>query len=149
MSGAPSQLPPPTNPHLLPVLAAVTYVALVVAAWGGLSLVLDREVIEYPDAGPLLGPAMAAAAGVTTWLALRRVRRMGSIVILAVGAAAASYGAMVAVGALGYAAARSSAPVALIAAGQFCVSTFVIAAALLSTVLVVAFWAFDRSRPED
>jgi hypothetical protein len=149
MSQAPSQLPPPSNPHLLPVLAAVTYVALVVAAWGGLSLVLDREVIEYPDAGPLLGPAMAAAAGVTTWLALRSVRREGSVVILGMGAVAASYGAIVAVGALGYAAARSSAAIALITAGQFCVSPFVITAALLSGVMVVALWAFDRSRPED
>jgi hypothetical protein len=111
--------------------------------------VLDREVIEYTDAGPFLGPTMAAAAGVVTWLALRRVRRVEPFVILAVGATPASYAVMVAVGALGYAAARSSAAIAVLAAGTFCVSPFVITAALLSGATVAALGAFDRSRAED
>jgi hypothetical protein len=149
MSGAPSQLPPPSNPHLLPVLAAVTYVALIVAAWGGLSLALDREVIGYSDAGPLLGPAMAAAAGMVTWFALRRAAHVASVVILAMGSAAASYSAMVTVGAVGYAAVRSSAAIALLSAAQFCVSPFVIVAALLSAIMVVGLWAFDRGGAED
>lgn len=149
MSRVPSQLPPPSNRHLLPILGAITYIALVVAAWGGLSVVLDREVIEYPDAGPLLGPAIAASAGVVTWLACRQTRRPAPLALRALGAIAAAFGVMVAVGSFGYAIARSSLTVALLAAAQFSVSPFVITAAVVAGATVVASGAFDRGRTGD
>lgn len=46
----------------LAVFAAVFYVALLVAGFGFLSLLLNEEVIDQPDAGPIVGPFMAAVA---------------------------------------------------------------------------------------
>jgi len=130
MSGLPPQLPPPPNPALLPVLAAVVYLAAVAALWGFLSLLLDREVVDYPDAGPLLGPGMAVAAGVVTWIALVATRRRRSSWAGAVAAVPLSAAGMLVVAALGYA------PVAV---PHFALSPFVLGAAALSgiTVLVV------------
>jgi hypothetical protein len=128
---APSQLPPPSNPALLPVLATVTYLAALIALWGVTSLVLDREVVDYPDAGPLLGPAMAAVASVVTWVTLWRTSRARSWSWVAV-APAAAYVLMVLVGAAGYSVTRSDAGWLVIAAGHFALSPFVLGAALLS-----------------
>lgn len=138
MSAARPQLPPPSNPALLPVLAAVTYLAALIALWGVTSLLLDSEVVDYPDAGPLLGPALAAAASVVTWAALWRTSRARSFSWVAA-APAASYVLMLLVGAAGYALTRGEAGWALLAAGHFATSPFVIGAAVLSalTVLVV------------
>lgn len=131
MSGQP-QLPPPRNSAVLPALAAVVYVAAVVALWGMLSLLLDREVVDYPDAGPLLGPAMAAAAAVVTWLALLRTRRSRSPWPGAVAAVVLSALAMLLIAAVGYGAA---------AVPHFAISPFVLAAAALSGATVLATWA--------
>ena len=131
MSGQP-QLPPPRNSAVLPALAAVVYAAAVVALWGLLSLILDREVVDYPDAGPLLGPAMAAAATVVTWLTLLRTRRSrspwpGAVVALLLAATA-----MLVVAVVGY---------GPVAAPHFAISPFVLGAAVLSAVTVLATWA--------
>jgi hypothetical protein len=130
MSEVPPQLPPPSNPALLPVLAAVTYLAAVIGTWGLLSLALDRDVVDYPDAGPLLGPAMAAAACVVTWASLwgsRASRRSWTWVIAAL---LGSYLAMLLVAAIGH---------SLTAFAHFAISPFIATAAVLSglTVLVV------------
>ena len=130
MSEVPPQLPPPSNPALLPVLAAVTYLAAVIAAWGLLSFTLDRDVVDYPDAGPLLGPAMAAAACLVTWAALwqsRASRRTWSGVATAL---FGSYLAMLLVAGIGHS------PMAF---AHFAISPFIATAAVLSglTVLVV------------
>ncbi len=132
MSELPPQLPPPSNPALLPVLAAVVYVAAVVAYWGLLSLALDREVVDYPDAGPLLGPAMAVAAGVVTWVALLRTSRARSPWPGSLAALAGSLAAMLAVAAVGY---------APVAAPHFLLSPFVLGAAALAGITVLAMWA--------
>ena len=127
MSGPPPHLPPPPNPALLPVLATVVYLAAVAALWGVLSLLLDRDVVDYPDAGPLLGPGMAVAAGVVTWIALvatRRTRSSWAGAVLAVPLAAAG---MLVVALLGYG------PVAV---PHFAISPFVLAAAALSGITV-------------
>lgn len=134
---APPQLPPPSNPALLPVLAAVVYVAAVVAGWGILSLLLDRDVIDYPDAGPLLGPAMAVAGGVVTWLVLwrRPARVLAAVAIAGFG----TYLAVILIGAIGYTVTRADGTWMLLAGAHFALSSFVAAAAGLSalTVLVV------------
>ena len=137
MSGPPPQLPPPSNPRLLPVLAAVVYLAAVVAYWGLLSLALDREVVDYPDAGPLLGPAMAVAAGAVTWLALWRTRRSRSPWAGAVLAAVGSLAAMLLVAVVGY---------APVAGAHFALSPFILGAAGLSGLTVVAAWALRPRR---
>lgn len=40
------------------VFAAVLYLSLIVAGFGMISLITDREVIDEPLAGPVLGPVM-------------------------------------------------------------------------------------------
>ena len=131
MSGQP-QLPPPRNSAVLPALAAVVYAAAVVALWGLLSLILDREVVDYPDAGPLLGPAMAAAATVVTWLTLLRTRGSRSPWPGAVAALLLAAIAMLVVAVVGY---------GPVAAPHFAISPFVLGAAALSAVTVLATWA--------
>ena len=124
--------PRPSNPVLLPTLALVVFLASVVAFWGILSLALDREVIDYPDAGPLLGPAMATAAGVVTWLALLSTRRARSPWPGAIASLVVSLVVMLGVAAVGYA------PVAAV---HFLLSPFVLGAAALSGATVLATWA--------
>lgn len=137
MSERPAQLPPPASPALPPVLAAVVYIAAVVALWGILSLLLDREVVDYPDAGPLLGPAMAAAAGVVTWVALVRVRRSRSPWPWTVLALLLSLAAMLLVALIGYG------PVAV---PHFLIGPFITGAAVLSGLVVLVSWALRPRR---
>ncbi|MCU1418127.1 MAG: hypothetical protein JWP32_2301 [Schumannella sp.] len=130
MSEVPPQLPPPPNPALLPVLAAVTYLVAVIGAWGLLSFALDRDVVDYPDAGPLLGPAMVAVACVVTWAALwgsRASRRSWAWITAAL---LGSYAAMLLAAGIGH---------SFTAFAHFAISPFIAAAAVLSglTVLVV------------
>ena len=142
MSAAPQRLPPPSNPALAPVLAAVVYGALVVATWGFMSLALDRDVIDYPDAGPLLGPTMAVAASLVTFFALRnRSVRAWAAALLA---ASGSYLAMVAVSGIGYAITRADAAWMLLSGAHAALSPFVAAAAGLSALVVVAFRLVER-----
>jgi hypothetical protein len=53
---------------IVAVFAAVLYAALIVAAFGLISLVTNLDVISAPDAGPLLGPSMAAAAALVVFV---------------------------------------------------------------------------------
>ena len=132
MSGQPPRLPPPPNPALLPVLATVVYLAAVAALWGVLSLLLDRDVVDYPDAGPLLGPAMAAAAVVVTWATLWRSRRSRSPWPAVLAATLLSAAAMLVVAAVGYA------PVAAL---HFALGPFVPGAAVLAGITALVTWA--------
>lgn len=114
-----------------------------VALWGGLSLLLDRDPVDYPDAGPLLGPAMVAAACVVTWASLWRITRTRAFSrVLA--ALAGSFVAMLLVGAAGYAITRSDAAWLLLAAGHFALSPFVLSAAVLSGVVATVVRAAKR-----
>lgn len=131
MSERPPQLPPPTNPALLPALAAIVYIAAVVALWGILSLLLDREVIDYADAGPLLGPAMVASAGIVTWLVLLLTRRFRSPWPGTVAAAFLVGVAMLVVAAVGY---------GLVAAPHFAISPFLLGAVALAAITVLVTW---------
>lgn len=140
LSERPANVPPPPSPALIPALAAVTYVAAVVALWGLLSLALDLDPVDYRDAGPLLGPAMVAVATVVTWASLWRIPRTTAW-SRALAAAALSFVAMLLVGAAGYAFTRGDAAWLLLAAGHFALSPFVPSAAALAgvTTLVVGF----------
>lgn len=146
MSEQPRQLPPPANPALLPVLTTVTYLATVVAASGIISLLLDRDVIDYPDAGPLLGVAMAVAAGVVTWLGCRRAARSASPWLPAAVTAIGAYLAIIVVGAVGYTVIRGEGAWLLLASAHFALSPFVVAAAVLAFLAVVATHALSRPR---
>ncbi len=56
--------------------SVVLYVALIVAAFGVLSLLLNRDVIDQADAGALLGPLMITIAVLAlVWVLLSSVLR--------------------------------------------------------------------------
>jgi hypothetical protein len=133
MNEAPRQLPPPSNPALLPVLVAGTYLASVVALWGFLSLFLNREVIDYPDAGPLLGPAMVAAATTVTWIVGWKAHSWLSVV----GAFVGSLAAMLLVGAVGYTLTKGDLSWMLQTSAHFALSPFVLGAAALSCLAIL------------
>ena len=63
---------PNRYPIVLAVFAAVTFFALVVCAFGFISLFTNLEVIDEPDAGPLVGPSMVAFALATVLVSLLR-----------------------------------------------------------------------------
>jgi hypothetical protein len=93
---------------LLAALTAVAWVALVIAVWGILSLLLDLDVIPQGDAGPLLGPIMVACAAIVLLLLVLRVVRTGETAGIAFfGTAAAVYLVLLFVGGVGYALIRA------------------------------------------
>lgn len=132
----PHPQPRSKTPLLWVVLATATYLALVIAFWGFLSLGLDRDVVEYPDAGPLLGPAMAASATLVTGLVIWRVRSWAGIPIALLG----SLLAMLLVAAVGY-----TGGLVVTTVAHFVISPFVIGAAILSGITVLGM-LYARSR---
>ena len=144
MTAPPPPQPPPTSGPLLPVLAAVTYLASVIAVFGFLSLFLGRDVIELGDAGPLLGPLMVVAAAVVTVLALVRLTdrpgpwRSALLTIVAV------YVAMLGVGALAYSLGRGQPLWFVFFIAEQAASPFVIAAAVLAGGFVGGLWMLVR-----
>ena len=142
--GDPRQLPPPPDPRMLPVLATVTYTAAVIALWGFVSLALNVDAIAQRDAGPLLGPAMVLGAVIVTFVALLRVRSRVPPTVAALVSVASVYVAMLIIGAVGYAIIRADASWLVLFVGAYALSPFVLGAALLSGVAVVAVWAATR-----
>ena len=148
MSAAPQYTPPPDR-YFLPLLTTVAYLATVIAVFGFISLVIDRDVIDEPDAGPLLGPVIVAIASAITLRALVRLSgqpgpgAVGGRIpwSTAAGAAASVYVGMLLVGALIYAWARGEPLWLLFFAAQQAASPFIIAAAMLSGLFVIGFWA--------
>ena len=123
--------------RILPVLMAVVYGAALIATWGFTSLALDADVISEKDAGPLLGPAMAAGAIVVTWAWLMRQRKGGRPWGASVLAAASVWFVMVAVGGIGYAVTRGEPAWALLFAARYAPSPFVLLPAVLAGVVIV------------
>lgn len=139
MSGqAPRPLP---SRLLVPVLGTVTYLACVIALFGFVSLGINRDVIDEADAGPLLGPAMVAAACVVTFVALARAVPDALPWRGAVAAAASAYVAMLVVGGIGYATTRGELLWVILFIARYAASPFMIGAALLSGGFVIAYWA--------
>lgn len=128
----PVRRPPPSNPTMLPLMGAVIGLAGIVALWGILSLVLDRNPIDYPDAGPLLGPTMVAAAAVVTWIVAWRVRRPW---VAALVAFAGTFLAMLVVAGIGYGVTRGSLEWMLRAPAHFAIGPFVPGAAALCALV--------------
>ena len=130
------------------VMIAITYGALVIAAWGFTSLVLDAEVMHYSDAGPLLGPAMALAATLVVGGWVVRASRARGVWVSAVGAAASVWFAMLMVGALGYTITRGSLAWLLLFAGSYATSPFVLVPVIIAAVLVGVVAALSpRAKP--
>lgn len=130
----PVRRPPPSNPAMLPLMGAVVGLAGIVALWGILSLVLDRNPIDYPDAGPLLGPTMVAAGAVVTWIVAWRVRRPWVAALLAF---AGTFLAMLVVAGIGYGVTRGSLEWMLRAPAHFAIGPFVPGAAALCALVTL------------
>jgi hypothetical protein len=96
---------------------------------------MDRDVIDYPDAGPLLGPAIAVAAGAVTWLTLWR--GPARPIIAGAIAGVATFLVSILIGAIGYTLTRGDLAWMLLAGAHFALSPFVAAAALLSALAVL------------
>lgn len=138
--------PTPQRPSkaLLPVLTAVTYLAAVIAAFGFISLFADRDVIDIPDAGTLLGPAMVASATIITLVA--SVRALDRPTPWGPGflGLAGSYCSMLLIGGIGYALVKGQALWVIFFISTQAVSPFVLVAAALSGLAVIGLWAVSR-----
>jgi hypothetical protein len=136
------------NRGLPSVLVAVGYGALIVASWGIASLMLDQDVMHYPDAGPLLGPVMALGAMAVTLGWVVKVRKGGGIVVCAVGATASAWLVMLVIGAVGYTLTRGVLAWLLLFAGDYAGSAFVLAPAILAGLVVLATGVLSpRAKP--
>lgn len=134
--------------RLFAVLGAVLWAALVVAAFGFLSLLLDVEVIADAAAGPLLAPAMILAAGVVLALLLIRVQTAGQGPgPNFVGASAATWIVLLLVGGVGYTLVAADPAQLLFFPLRYCLSPFIVAAALLAgAVALGVLWASAREK---
>jgi hypothetical protein len=146
-------LPPLSSPTdhrespLIALLAALAYPAFVVALWGIASLLLNREVIDYADAGPLLGPLVVVVGTVVTAGALWRSWRGARSPLLAPASGVIAYLAMVLTAGLGYLVGGTRAVSGLEVLAHFALSPFIVGAAVISglTVLLVQLaQSFDR-----
>ena len=137
----PAQLPPPSNRALPPILAAGLFIAGLVAVWGGLSVLLDRDVVEYPDAGVLLGPIMVLGAAIVVWLVSWRSGGVWYAVVFAI---AGVHLVMPAIAAIGYAGIRGDLTWLATAFGHFAISPFIVAAAVLAGLIVALMAALTR-----
>lgn len=131
---------------LLATLTAVAWVAVVIAVWGILSLLLNLDVIPQGDAGPLLGPVMVLVAAVALLLLVLRIVRTGERPGIAFfGTAAAVYLVLLIVGGVGYALIRAQLFWLIgypLGAGS---SPFIVVAALLAGIAALLSSAIGRA----
>lgn len=135
MSAPTPPSPSPIGLGVLAAMAAVLTLSLLVFAYGFLSLFLDLNVVDQPDAGPLLGPAMALAVCaivVRSTLTLGRAR-LGRAVFTA---ALASAFLPPAIGAAIYVVNRGQFGVFPAFFGNQVLSPFSVAAAVVAAIVV-------------
>ncbi|MDJ0334135.1 DUF6121 family protein [Salinibacterium sp. G-O1] len=126
------------------VFATVGYLAALIALWGILSVIVDRDVVDYPDAGTLLGPAMALAACVVTFVFVMRASAGPKPWRHVAGAAVITTVATLLVAGIGYSITRGDFAWMPAAALHFALGPFVPGAAVLSAAVVAASRAVTR-----
>lgn len=134
-------------PFLITWLTALLYPVLLIGLWGVMSLALDREVIDYADAGPLLGPAVAVVGTLVTVGGLWRAHMAGRSALLAPAVTVLSFTAMVVVAGVGYVTTGQRGITLASACAHFALSPFIVGAAVTAgLVVLVAQLAgpFDR-----
>ncbi len=141
------------------VFAAVLYAALIVAAFGMLSLLTNLDVIADPDVGPLVGPVMTVAAvlivfSLMLYLGLRTPPEQQHIVAgYAVGAGFAAVAAFIVTGAVLHAASRAVLFAALTFSADTLRAPFVWTVGILAFVVTLLYsWVLashftERGRP--
>lgn len=144
-----SESPAPSRSILIPLLAAGVHVALVVASWGFIGLVLDRDVIDDPALGPLIGPLAVAVSAVVVVFALRRALTSGRPWLAALAATAVALLAMGVVIGVGGAIGHGDAAWLVLSAGAAFGAPFIPVAAVLAGLGVVGGWALSRASLHD
>jgi hypothetical protein len=142
MSGAPPPRSDPGdrprgNPAVASTFATAGFLAGLVALWGFTSLFANRDVIDYPDAGPLVGPSMAVAACVVVFLLTLRAK-ITPPALLGLVAGVVTYVGAPFVGAVAYSLRLDSFSVWWPAIVHFGIGPFVIGAAILAGLVVGA-----------
>jgi len=138
-----SQAPDPDGPgrgqdRVIALFVAVTWAAVVFAVDGLLAVVLDRDPIGG-SVTPYYGLLALLLAGVLVWFVLAGTARSHGPWFGALAAAAGVYLLLV----------GSAAPIGLVLAAQQAGSPFVLAAALLAAITVIATWVvIHRTRRE-
>jgi hypothetical protein len=148
MSEAPtprSDQPPRRNPLVAPTFATAGFLAGLVALWGFTSLFTDRDVIDYPDAGPLVGPSMAIAACVVVFLLTLRAR-ITPPALLAIVTGLVAYAALLFVGGVAYSLRLDDFSVMWPAMVHFGIGPFMVGAGILAGLVVGATAGLVRPR---
>jgi hypothetical protein len=117
-------------------MATVLFAALVIFAYGIISLVTDLDVIDIQDAGPLIGPLMVtvACAVVFACVIRHRPRMIGRIVVA--GLATAVLPPLV--GSVVYLLSRGEPAVFPVALGRFLIGPFVPVSAVIAAIVVLS-----------
>ncbi len=136
----------------LAVFSAVLYAALLVAAFGLISLATNLEVIGEAGAGPLVGPSMAAAAVILVAV-LQLILGVGTpperqrvALGLAFASGIAAYGIFIATGALLVAAGDGRPFHVLTFTATMLASPFALATGILAVIMTLAFSWLIASR---
>lgn len=82
---------PASYPYVLVIFATVAYFAVVVCAFGFVSLLTDTDVVSQADAGPLVGPIATGSAVLTVLLSLLGIARRYERDLSAAVASASAY----------------------------------------------------------
>ena len=118
-------------------MAAVLTVALIVFVDGVLSLVLDRDVVAEPDAGPLVAIAATGFVVVLVFVVTLRRKPASRPLRVIVAALGSLVGAPLA-GALGYGIVRGDPSTVLIYFGAHLIDPFSLAVAAVAASVVLA-----------
>lgn len=130
---------------IVAAFATVLYAALVVAAFGMISLIANLDVIADRSAGPLVGPTMAAAAIVLVFvlLVLLGIRTPPDKQRVAVGFAAgtgiAAYGLFIVTGAILVAAGNGDPFEVLLFSGSMLASPFALSVGVLAFIVALTY----------
>jgi len=130
---------------ILAVFTAVLYLALVVAAFGLISLATNTDVITQPDAGPLVGPGMTGTAVLLVFILLLVLgvntppERQRIAVGFAVGTGLAAVAAFVAAGAVLYAVGEGQSISMLTFASSMLLGPYAAATGILAFIVVLVY----------
>ncbi|TFB48438.1 DUF6121 family protein [Cryobacterium tagatosivorans] len=130
---------------ILAVFTAALYLALIVAAFGLVSLATDTDVVTQPDAGPLVGPGMAGAAVLLVFVLLLVLgvntppERQRIAVGFAVGTGLGAVAAFVVAGAVLYAVGEGESISALTFASSMLLGPYAAATGILAFIVVLVY----------
>ena len=128
------------------VMTTVLYGAVLVATYGIISVLADRDVVSEPDAGPLVGIAMTGTALVIMFFAmlggLRPDRARGIPVARALVTGLGVYLLSTLAGALMYAIVTGRLPAFIVFLGNYLLSPFVISSGVIATLFILLLPVF-------